>query len=126
MIQIDPDVFTYQPATDMSLERFVVRDVDDEAPVLAALRRASDRFMAVDTNGVEHATEESLLAAVDAGADSPSYVSDPEVTPTGIEVYVDCKGVIEDAMAHTLREILREELTAAGYSGRVSAVSRAA
>ena len=126
MIQIDPDVFTYQPAMDMSVERFVVRDVADEEAVLAALGRASDRFMAVDTNGVEHASEESMLAAVDAGADSPSYVSDPEVTPTGVEVYVDCKGVIEDAMANTLRGILREELTAVGYSGRVSAVSRAA
>ena len=126
MIQIDPDVFTYQPAMDMSVERFVVRDVGDEEAVLGALGRASDRFMAVDTNGVEHASEESMLAAVDAGAGSPSYVSDPEVTSTGVEVYVDCKGVIEDAMADTLRGILRGELTAVGYSGRVSAVSRAA
>lgn len=122
MIQIDTDVFTYQPELDMSNERFVVTDVQEAEPVIAALKRASERFMGVDTNGVEHATEESMQAAVDAGADSPSYVSDPEVTDRGIEVYLDCKGVIEDTMAATLREILVEELSAARYAGTVSAV----
>lgn len=123
MIQIDTDVFTYQPELDMSNERFVVTDVQEAEPVIAALKRASERFMGVDTNGVEHATEESMQAAVDAGADSPSYVSDPEVTDRGIEVYLDCKGVIEDTMAATLREILVEELSAARYAGTVSAVT---
>lgn len=122
MIQIDTDVFTYQPELDMSNERFVVTDVQEAEPVIAALKRASERFMGVDTNGVEHSTEESMQAAVDAGADSPSYVSDPEVTDRGIEVYLDCKGVIEDTMAATLREILVEELSAARYAGTVSAV----
>ena len=122
MIQIDPDVFTYEPALDMSLERFLVRDVEDAGPVLTALTRASERFMDVDTTGVEHSSEKSMSAAVDAGADSPSFVSDPEVTKDGIEVYVDCNGVIEDSMALKLREILTEELAAVGYSGRVSAV----
>ena len=123
MIQIDTYVFTYQPELDMSNERFVVTDVQEAEPVIAALKRASERFMGVDTNGVEHATEESMQAAVDAGADSPSYVSDPEVTDRGIEVYLDCKGVIEDTMAATLREILVEELSAARYAGTVSAVT---
>ena len=123
MIQIDTDVFTYQPELDMSNERFVVTDVQEAEPVIAALRRASERFMEVDTNGVEHSTEESMQVAVDAGADSPSYVSDPEVTDRGIEVYLDCKGVIEDRMAATLREILVEELSAARYAGTVSAVT---
>lgn len=122
VIQIDPDVFTYQPELDMSNERFVVTGVHDAGSVTAALERASERFMGVDTTGVEHSTEESLFDAVNAGADSPSYVSDPEATERGIEVYVDCKGVIEDAMAATLRNILTEELAAAGYTGRVSAV----
>jgi len=123
VIQIDTDVFTYQPELDMSNERFVVTDVQEAEPVIAALRRASERFMEVDTNGVEHSTEESMQVAVDAGADSPSYVSDPEVTDRGIEVYLDCKGVIEDRMAATLREILVEELSAARYAGTVSAVT---
>lgn len=123
MIQIDTDVFTYQPELDMSNERFVVTEVEEAGPVIAALKRASERFMQVDTNGVEHTTEESMLAAVDAGADSPSYISEPEVTDRGIEVYLDCKGVIEDTMAATLREILIEELSAAGYAGTVSAVT---
>jgi len=122
VIQIDPDVFTFQPELDMSNERFVVTGVQDAGLVVAALERASERFMGVDTNGVEHATYESLSDAVDAGADSPSYVSDPEVTERGVELYVDCKGVIEDAMGATLRKILTEELAAARYAGRVSAV----
>lgn len=90
----------------------------------AALERASERCMMVDTTGVEHPTDESMSDAVNAGADSPSYVSDPEVTEAGIEVYIDCKGVIEDSMAATLRRILAEELAAVGYAGRVSAVTR--
>ena len=78
--------------------------------------------MDVDTTGVEHLTEESMSVAVGAGADSPSYVSDPTLMGGGVEAYVDCKGVIEDAMAQTLRQILTEELDAVGYAGRVSAV----
>lgn len=123
MIQLDPDVFTFQPVLDMSFERFVVRDVEDSGPVLTAVARALDRFMDVDTTGVEHQTSETMSAAVDAGADSPSYVSDPEITESGIEGYVDCKGVIVDEMAAKMREILAEELEGVGYSGRVSVVS---
>lgn len=124
MIVIDPDVFTYRADLDMSNERFVVTGVQDAGPVIAALERASERFMGVDTRGVEYAADESMAESLAAGADSPSYVSDPKVTELGIEVYIDCKGVIEDAMAATLRKILTEELTVAGYSGRVSAVTR--
>ncbi len=124
MIQIDSDVFNYQPERDMSNERFVVTGVQDAAPVTAALVRASERFMMVDSNGVEHPTDESLSDAVSAGADSPSYVSDPNVTERGIDVYIDCKGVIDDPMSATLRRILTEELAAAEYAGRVSAVIR--
>ena len=71
MIQIDSDVFNYQPERDMSNERFVVTGVQDAAPVTAALVRASERFMMVDSNGVEHPTDESLSDAVSAGADWP-------------------------------------------------------
>lgn len=125
MVHIDPLVFTYQPELDMSHERFVVTQVPDDGAVVAALLRASARFMDVDTDGVEHASYESMSAAVNAGADSPSYVSDPENTVRGIEVYVDCKGVIMDAMAATLRSILAEELAAAGYAGTVKPVTQA-
>ncbi|MBD3784395.1 MAG: hypothetical protein IE926_15840 [Micrococcales bacterium] len=123
MIHIDSDVFTYDAATDMSKENFVVTGVDDSAPVIAALERASERFMRVDSTGTEHASYDSLSAAVVDGLDSPSYVSDPEATDLGVEVYVDCNGVIDDDMARTMRQILTEELTAAGYSGTISAVN---
>lgn len=122
MIQIDPDVFTFDPAEDMSKETFVVTGMTDVAAVTAALGRATDRFMDVDTNGIEHATEESMSDAVVAGADSPNDVIGPWPTARGLTVYVDCKGVIPDPMAATMRTILAEELTAAGYAGRVIAV----
>ncbi|MBM6405269.1 hypothetical protein JQN72_13565 [Phycicoccus sp. CSK15P-2] len=121
-MEIDPDVFTYQESVDRSYETFVVRDVEDTPQVLTGLERASGRFMRVDSFGVEHATQESLEQAFADGADSPSYVSEPEVTDDGIELYLDCQGSIEDPMAVTLRTVLAEELAAAGYSGRVSAV----
>ena len=78
---------------------------------------------ATGTRIVEHLTEESVDEAVGAGADSPSYVSDPKVTDRGIEVYIDNKGVIPDSMAATLRKVLTEELESAGYTGRISAVT---
>ena len=120
MLEIDPDVFTFQPELDLSRERFVVTDVADSAPILAALRRASDRFMSIDHAGLEHDTYDSLLAG---GEDSASYVSDPEVTDRGVQMYVDSKGYIPDPMAFAMRAVLTEELAAVGYSGRVSAVS---
>ena len=123
VVHIDPDVFTYQPELDMSKETFVVTGVQDDGAVTAALERASERFMSVDTEGVEHLTDDSMNEAVGAGADSPSYVSDPKVTDRGIEVYIDNKGVIPDSMAATLRKVLTEELEAAGYTGRISAVT---
>ena len=61
--------------------------------------------MLVDTEGVEHLTDDSMNEAARDGADSPSYVSDPKVTDRGIEVYIDNKGVIPDSMAATLREV---------------------
>ena len=120
MIRIDPDVFTYQPDLDMSNERFAVTGVQDTTVVVAALRQTSARFMLVDETGVEHVTGEALESGE---LYSPNYVSDPEITSRGIEVYVDCKGAIGDAMADKLREILVEELSAVGYAGTVSAVT---
>ena len=44
-------------------------------------------------------------------------------TADGVELYVDCKGSIEEPMARTFRTILREELEKAGVTGRVRAVT---
>ncbi|HET7303858.1 MAG TPA: hypothetical protein VFJ12_04810 [Segeticoccus sp.] len=122
MIEIDPDVFTYDEDLDYSKETFVV--TGDFAPevVLAALDRVSERFMTVDENGVEHdpsRMDEVYLADLY----TPNYVSDPQVTSRGIQVYVDCKGVVPDPMTLTLHRVLREELGAAGVEARIKAVS---
>jgi hypothetical protein len=123
MIEIDPDVFTYQEEEGFSKETFVVTGAFDESAVVRALEQAGRRFMRVDETGVEHADEESAEAALESGLYTPNYVADPEITAAGVRVYVDCKGSIEDPMAEKLREILREELEAAAVDARVTAVT---
>ena len=85
---------------------------DDQATqdVVAALKVAGQPFMGVDAEGVEHPDQEGVDAALLAGGDTPSYVSEPESTANGIEVYLDYQGSIEPAAEETLRRILREEL----------------
>ena len=125
MILIDPDVFAWFDDRDQSNETFrVTGTFDDEAvtAIVAALERAAERFMVVDATGVEHTEQAGVEAALAAGVDTPSYVSDPEVSDDGIEIYVDSQGSIEAPMAITLRSILAEELDATDLEGRVIAV----
>jgi len=103
VIHIESDVFTYLPDMDMSKETFVVTDVQDAGPVLMALQRAAERFLSVAETGVEHTDEASLHAASSADLDTPNYVSDPELTDQGVQMYVDCKGVVAEPMAVKLR-----------------------
>jgi hypothetical protein len=121
-ITIDPDVFTYQEDLGYSKETFVVTGGDDVL-VVAALTRAGTRFMRVDETGVEHPDNAGAEQALEHDLYTPNYVSDPEVTEAGVEMYLDCKGSIEDPMAETLRKILREELEAAGLHAHVRAVT---
>lgn len=122
-ITIDPDVFTYQEDLGYSKETFVVTGVEDDQVVVSALTQAGERFMLVDETGVEHADSSAAEAAFGSGLYTPNYVSDPEVTDAGVQLYLDCKGSIEDPMARTLRRILREELAAAGVRAHVRAVT---
>ena len=122
-ITIDAGVFAYSEQDSVSNETFVVTGAPDQAKVATALVAAGNRFMQVDQTGVEHADQAGVEAALDAGLYTPNYVSDPEVTPDGVELYVDCKGSIEEPMAQTFRKILRAELTSAGIRGRVRAVT---
>lgn len=122
-ITIDPDVFTYQEDLGYSKEVFVVVGAEDDQVVVTALTRAGGRFMLVDETGEEHADSEGAEAALMAGLYTPNYVSEPEITEVGVELYLDCKGSIEDPMARTLRRILREELEAAGVRAHVRAVT---
>jgi hypothetical protein len=119
-------VFTYQEDLGYSKETFVVTEAADDAAVVAAvvaaLERAGDRFLRVDEEGVEH-TDATMDQAYAAGLYTPNYVSDPEVTDAGVEMYLDCKGSIEDPMAETLRKVLREELEASGVRAHVRALT---
>jgi hypothetical protein len=119
MIDIDPDVFAYQEEMGYSNETVVVVGAADLDTVVEALNRAGRRFMLVDATGAEHPDEQSAQSALEAGRYTPNYVADPQITGEGVEMYLDCKGVIEQPMVSTLRQILREELEAAGIDGRV-------
>jgi carboxypeptidase C (cathepsin A) len=123
VIQIDPDVFTHQPDLDYSNETFVVTDTDQTEAVVAALHSAARRFMRVDESGVEHADDATAQAAFESGLYTPNYCSDPEITEDGVQMYLDCKGAIEDPMARTLRDVLHQELEDAGIDARVRAVT---
>jgi hypothetical protein len=119
MVQIDDDVFGEGAAWGASNE--VIRLSGDFPPEegVAALRRAGERFMLVDSRGVEYPTWE-LFNEIGGDYYSPNYVSDPIVRPDGVRLYVDCKGGIEDAMRERFLVVLREEL--AGFAdARVSA-----
>lgn len=109
-IDIGDDVFGFFPDGTGSYESILV-EADDETRVVDALRLAAGRFMLVTEDGTEHQSDEAVEAS---GLYSPNYVADPEIRPDGVRLYVDCKGVIEPAMAETFRQILREELAAAG------------
>jgi len=45
---------------------------------------------------------------------SPSFVGDPSPTSSGVQLDVDCKAELEEAVGATFRRIVREELERAG------------
>jgi hypothetical protein len=124
MIQIDPDVFAYREDLGYSNETILVIATNDTDVVVQALQGAGQRFMNVDETGAAHPDEESRDSADQAGLYTPNYVSDPKITDAGVEMYVDCKGSIEEPMAEKLRQILRETLEDAGVEARVSAAAQ--
>jgi hypothetical protein len=122
-LTIDADVFAYRE--DVGTSNEVLRVVSDSGreKVVRALGAAGARFMLVDERGTEYHDEAGLESAAANDLYTPNYVSDPEVTAEGVELYVDCKGSIEEPMATTFRRILREELEGAGIRGAVHAVT---
>jgi hypothetical protein len=112
-ITFDDGVFQCNDSTDSMAEYFVVISPAPTRSVVAAVRRASERFMLVDEDGHEHADEDAA-AAVRADLYTPNYVAEPKVTPDGVSGYVDCKGVIPEEMGATFRRIMREELESLG------------
>jgi hypothetical protein len=122
VIEIDPDVFIYDDEEDFSKETFVVTGIFSDQIVVDALSSAGDRFMRVDETGVEHPDLVSTEAAGMAGLYTPNYVSEPEVTDAGVQMYLDCKGAIPDPTAHKLRQILKETLERVDVDAHVSAV----
>ena len=118
-----PQVVVDEGVLDAGSESFLVSSGAPESAVVAAVRRANDRFMLVDELGREHADGTALAAASEAHAEgdlySPNYTADPVVTDAGVRGYVDCKGGIEPAMGETMRRILREELRKLGATVHV-------
>ncbi len=121
--QARPEVVIDEGVLDAESESFLVSSAAPESAVVAAIRRANDRFMLVDELGREHADGAALDAAFEAhdGEDlyTPNYTADPVVTDAGVRGYVDCKGGIDPAMGETMRRILREELRKLGATVHV-------
>jgi hypothetical protein len=117
MITIDEDVFGWNEQFQSSNETFVVAGEFERSAVLRGLERAAHRFVTIDQDGYEHPDMEAAAAA---GRFTPSYVSDPEPTERGIQVYVDAKGGIDPPMADALRRVLREELERVATDAHVS------
>jgi hypothetical protein len=108
MITIDPDVLTYDDERGFSLETFAVTGDFEPTVVVEALDAAAARFMLVDEVGTVHPDFDAMEAAGVISA--ASYVSDAEVTERGVEVYIDCQGSVEDAVAVALRGIIANAL----------------
>ena len=81
--------------------------------------RVAARFLRVDQRGVEHPDADAAEDAYDQGYSTPNYVSDPEPQERGVQMYVDCKGVVPARMETTFRRILHEELARLGHDLRV-------
>lgn len=112
-VTVAADAFGFLPDGSGSYEAILVTGEVEARPVVQALLAAAGRFMLVTEDGREHPSDESVVAS---GLYSPNYVADPVVRPDGIRLYVDCKGVIAPPMAATFRQILADELAAAGVN----------
>lgn len=70
-----------------------------------AVGKASSQFMNIDEDG-NHVPDDEL----GYGAFTPSYVSDPNLTPLGVSVSADTGGYLTVAMGEQLLRVLVEEL----------------
>lgn len=113
MAQLADDVFGQVPdeyGLGASYETILLTGSFEPAAGVAALERAGSRLQMVDERGVEYATFEEVEEASFDDHYTPNYVSDPEIGPKGIQLYVDGKGSIEEPMRARFLQILREEL----------------
>jgi hypothetical protein len=119
-ISMGSDVLVSRADGSASNEVVLFSGAFDVDVAIAALERAGARFLLVDDRGTEYATEAEVEEALQRHEPgefyTPNYVADPKVVGNGIELYVDCKGVIPTPMGATFRRILREELRRGGIT----------
>lgn len=115
-VRIARDVFGYNEKYAASNETIVISGNFARSAGLAALRRAAGRLFLVDEDGVEHSDDRDFPPLDSRGRElyTPNYVSDPTIVARGIELYVDCKGVIVPPMRDRFLRILEEELHVLG------------
>jgi hypothetical protein len=115
-VRIARDVFGYNEKYAASNETIVISGTFARSAGLAALRRAAGRLFLVDEDGVEHSDDRDFPPLDSQGRElyTPNYVSDPTIVARGIELYVDCKGVIVAPMRARFLRILEEELHVLG------------
>ena len=80
-----------------------------------AVGKASSRFMNIDEDG-NHVPDDEL----GYGAFTPSYVSDPNLTPAGVSVSADTGGYLTVAMGEAMLHLLVEELGRLPFDTHVS------
>jgi hypothetical protein len=121
-VHIAKDVFAWDDRLSISNESILVNGSASSATLIEALYRAAERLMNVDSEGVEHGSdyEEPLIGANGDELYTANYVSDPKETRRGIDMYVDCKGVITPPMRVRFFQILTAELGSVGGDVTVS------
>jgi hypothetical protein len=80
-----------------------------------AVAKASSRFMNIDEDG-NHLPDDQL----GYGAFTPRYVSDPNLTPSGVSVSADTGGYLTVAMGMAMVRVLVEELGRLPFDTHVS------
>ena len=80
-----------------------------------AVGKASSRFMNIDEDG-NHVPDDEL----GNGAFTPSYVSDPNLTPSGVSVSADTGGYLTVALGEAMLRVLVEELGRLPFDTHVS------
>jgi hypothetical protein len=114
---LDPALFGPQ-SNGIGMSNDVLVVTDERAAARRAVDAAAERMFLVDDTGHEHASRDSVEAALSAGQDlyTPNCVSEAMDHDAGVRLSADVKGEDIPPIARRWRKILHEELTRAGVN----------
>jgi hypothetical protein len=113
----NPDDQVHDDDVDTSI--IVVTSPEHVEAVGAALERCCERWWGIDGEGTYRGDDDAAFwdaQPYNQGVEwhTAKYISDVVVTPEGVAVDVDCQGLMPAAMRGAYRQVLVEELEAAG------------